>query len=1479
MSLLLGLTFLTGFILPFGQVAAAAAPARQTKAQYVAPSTAPTVDPASMSHPLPSVATPTRHPIVNPIMPQTGGRAPLDDIPSLRTRTSRTYDLGNGEYMAKIYQRPINFRGVSGKWQPIDDTLVPTTVSGSVYHAVYGAVYKPVPGFRNAANLYTVTLPKQIQEAPVRIAVGGQWLRMTLVGAQGTGVVAAAGISYRDALPGVTVRYLADNDRVKESLVLNGLTATSHFRYHLTWSSGVYPKVAQGGQIAFVGPGGTILFTIVPPTMSDSATPRPARSAAVDMRLKGSTLTIVPDQSWLTGGHRVWPVVVDPTVVIRVPTYNVVDCTVANGASANASNCTAPDLPVGFDGTTVYRSLMYFDTSSIPSYAKVLDSDVWMFQYAVSSSTTNDITVDTIPMAQAWTTSATWNTYDGTHAWASPGGDYTENYDYALCLKCNTIPDYWIDAPLETVVQDWLNGSVPNDGVIVKSESETTVQVVDFYSSEFNGRDPHYSYEPASYWWPYLQVVYAPPTGVQPFNRFDWHRLSDRMELGVNMTTGNLVLHQSDLVVPGTGMNLSVGRWYNSRSLSSSELGRGWNLSTGFDVHLVWYWDGNTALFGPSGYQVAFQSYIDMNDGQVYSQSPPGLDAYLVRNSDGTFTMKLMRTGEVDQFTSTGPTCQFNSPPSGCAYYLTSRTDRNGNTISFAYNTNSSGTPIALSTITDTQARVTSFTYGYNSSGQLTEMVDSGSRTYQYGYSGNELTSYIDPASQVTQYAYDANGNLEQITDPDGHVTKITYDANHRATSVEFMTSATQGLTYTYSYGAGTTVMTDPNGHQTTYKYDTSGLVLEVDDAAGNVTTYAGYTADFNPEEVVDPVNQPRKAGGQPRSAYYFTYGSVPQQEPYIPWGAVLDEVQTPTGASASFQYGASNFPFFPTAYTDFQGNTVEYAYSSQGDIKSVTDGLPANNQATFVYNPNGTVSSATDFMGQETTYQYDSEGNLIGIMPPTATNGLGSIGLTVSGPLSQVTEKTVYTGTYSQKTAQIETSYSYDPLDRVIAVQYTNVSNRSTKAARYGYDADGNLMTKSWQTASISYAYDDLNRLTSETFSGPANYVLSYAYDGAGNMTSFTDTAGSTSNTTSYAYNSVNLLQTLTDNWGNQTSFAYDADGSPLSVAYPNAVTMTLGYDYAEQLTSIVGKKHGTTLSSFSYGYQNPSGAQTVLRYTQQDSAGSTAYGYDALNRLIESKTTSGGAITADYLYGYDGNGNRVSEAVSGSSVPNGSASYGYNADNELTSVNGGTLWNYNFDGNETANGTTGLGLGYDVAGQNVSVTPSGGATTNINYGGPTQVNRVSFGSTSYHQSLEGVDSQTDATGTTYYVRTPSGQLVSEAVPTSGNATGYANYYYLFDGVGSIVALTDSKGSVVNTYSYGPYGNVTAQTGTTPNPWLYASGYFDGPSELSKMSDRYYDAAVGRFTQLDPMGGGYPYAEDDPINAADRSGLWTVGV
>jgi len=108
------------------------------------------------------------------------------------------------------------------------------------------------------------------------------------------------------------------------------------------------------------------------------------------------------------------------------------------------------------------------------------------------------------------------------------------------------------------------------------------------------------------------------------------------------------------------------------------------------------------------------------------------------------------------------------------------------------------------------------------------------------------------------------------------------------------------------------------------------------------------------------------------------------------------------------------------------------------------------------------------------------------------------------------------------------------------------------------------------------------------------------------------------------------------------------------------------------------------------------------------------------------------------------------------------------------------------------------------------------------------------------------------------------------------------ATYYYHFDGLGSVVALTNSAGSVVNLYEYSVYGEVSASDPNHPNRFLFTGREFDADTGLYYYRARYYNPYIGRFLQTDPAGDGdgsslYQYCGNNPVTYSDPLGQFYI--
>jgi len=109
-------------------------------------------------------------------------------------------------------------------------------------------------------------------------------------------------------------------------------------------------------------------------------------------------------------------------------------------------------------------------------------------------------------------------------------------------------------------------------------------------------------------------------------------------------------------------------------------------------------------------------------------------------------------------------------------------------------------------------------------------------------------------------------------------------------------------------------------------------------------------------------------------------------------------------------------------------------------------------------------------------------------------------------------------------------------------------------------------------------------------------------------------------------------------------------------------------------------------------------------------------------------------------------------------------------------------------------------------------------------------------------------------------------------------------DYYPLYDGSGHVVGLTDSAGTLVAQYTYGPFGELISASGpmADANPIRYATKYYDKETGLYYYGRRYYDPASGQWLNREPLGEDeslnlYAYCHNDPVNGVDVLGMWQI--
>jgi RHS repeat-associated protein len=472
--------------------------------------------------------------------PGSSKNSPTEKL-NLRTRNSRTFSSGGRQVTTLVYPDSVNYRDPSGAWQAIDDSLVRT---GLAHYA-----------YQNNANRYTIYLPSDLTTAPIRIAFGSSWLTFNLQGAKGRGTMAGSTASYGNALPGVTLVVDAQADTLEESLVLQGPSSPSQFTYQLQMSSGLKLNPARAG-FSIVDASGRTVFRLAAPAMYDSAKNGGAQSSAISLDAtkdsKGTTVTLKADPAWLASSARKWPVTIDPTFLIG----DAQDCFI-NAGSPTTSFCGGAALNAGFDGTNASRALLQFSLAAIPTTDAVLSAQLLLYLGSASTSTATSLSV--YQLTNAWTTGATWNSYDGTNSWTTAGGDFSGTA--AATTNGIAATGVWYSWSPTALVQGWVNGTIANDGLLLKEPTENVTNVLSFNSA--TATNP-----------PYLQVVHQQggstpgsySTTVQADSPSAYWRMDETSgstmvdAQGADSGTyqGGFTLAQSSLIQPASGTSVSL---------------------------------------------------------------------------------------------------------------------------------------------------------------------------------------------------------------------------------------------------------------------------------------------------------------------------------------------------------------------------------------------------------------------------------------------------------------------------------------------------------------------------------------------------------------------------------------------------------------------------------------------------------------------------------------------------------------------------------------------------------------------------------------------------------------------------------------------------------------------------------------------------------------------------------------------------------
>ncbi|OHA46763.1 MAG: hypothetical protein A3A80_02820 [Candidatus Terrybacteria bacterium RIFCSPLOWO2_01_FULL_44_24] len=1002
----------------------------------------------------------------------------------------------------------------------------------------------------------------------------------------------------------------------------------------------------------------------------------------------------------------------------------------------------------------------------------------------------------------------------------------------------------------------------------------------------------------------------------------------------VNTLYGNYLRAENNLKVPGLGVTTEFSASYNSLSEEAGSLGHKWTHNYAMRIDL--YSDG-VVVVNEDGRQDAYEK-----NGGIYTPRPGIFDA-LVKNQDDSFTL-TRKNQTVFEFDADG-ILETISDKNGntttlvhTSGLLTSVTDAVGRTTQFTYDTEN-----RIITVTDPANQQFNYTYDtagdlvtftnpnseiatyfYDTDHNLTKIVDANGHTvventyqdgqvvlqkdglgnqttYSYSTTPTRSTLITDPRGGQTTHIYDADLRIATVIDALGNTTAYEYDANNNRISIT--DDNNHETTFTYDAHGNVLTITDPLNNTTTFTYDSKNNVLTETNARNFTTTFT-YDANSNLLTVTDALS----------GVTIFTYNTLGQ----------LIEKEDARGNSAFFTYdtygnvnkitdalGNETHLTFDvlsrlTSITDALNHTSSTTYDAVGRLLTTTD--PLNNTTTFVYDDVGNLVSVIDAKSQTTTYLYDANNRLTQVTD--AVSGITTYSYDATNNRTAVHDANNNTTNYeyslvNKLTKQIDalsaqTQYQYDGVGNVTSYINANgqtvgfaydANNRLTTKTFpgsilnvYTYDANGNVTSAANLAVAYSYTYDALDRLI--VVGGPGVFSTNtYIYDLNGNKISFqAEAQNQTIINNTYAYDVLNRLTSITDKASRVYSFTYDSASRRTNLSYPNNTAISYAYDAADRLLQLTNTDSQSNVFAESiYTYD-----QIGNRLSNSNEKKLSAYAYDALSRVTQVQEklkplSEHPNFQTTEQYSYDAVGNRLTGPVLGN--------YTYNAANEALTAPS-MLLTYDANGNISTKIASPLAWAYTYDPENrltqlQKTDPIDNRTFEYKYdpfGRRIEYKVIAGNQTTISKYLydnEDIAFITDGSNviTHAFVHGPG---IDE--PLAFIDTNNVPYFYMYDGLGSVVGLTDNNQHVAERYDYDSFGGYLGQgANATKQPYTFTGREYDQEAELYYYRTRYYDPAIGRFISRDIIPGfvfnpqtinSYTYVLNNPQRFVDPFGL-----
>ena len=409
---------------------------------------------------------------------ESSGPIEKTEVLSKRDAYSKTYILPDGSYQYVGYAEPIHFQDSTGTYVEINNRIT-NTVKQEGYT------------YTNTSNAWNAYFSEKLSNNnAVTMTTGKYCISFSLLEQTGTATVAKAtdislknpreslstyhqnlsnddrAVIYSDVIENVDIAYTVQAGVLKEDIIIKGRNTPTTFKFRLT-TNGLILK-EHGNTLALFSTSGEEVFTFAPLYMEDANGKRSEKVSLTYTSVKnGYELTVSADASFLNAVDTMYPVVIDPSIMVT-------------GANVTYDTCVDQEYPTsnyylsenlwtgGALGTNAMRTYIKFEMPDGILANQVTSAYIYLLKKQYQAPT-----IRAYRVTSSWASSSiTWN--------SKPS--FSSSYPTEIAV--NTVGD-WYGLDVTALTKKWLSGTYSNYGVVLKEPYEiNSAQKTKFYSSD-----------------------------------------------------------------------------------------------------------------------------------------------------------------------------------------------------------------------------------------------------------------------------------------------------------------------------------------------------------------------------------------------------------------------------------------------------------------------------------------------------------------------------------------------------------------------------------------------------------------------------------------------------------------------------------------------------------------------------------------------------------------------------------------------------------------------------------------------------------------------------------------------------------------------------------------------------------------------------------------------------------------------------------